>query len=253
MEYLNIHCTVIESPEFKRSEPVDRATWLCLLHYCAKQENGGVLADCVNWSDREWIEVCGVTLAEVSRPSRLWRWMGESLEVFGYPHKQEQVVQQKRELAINASRKRWRDSASHPTPYPIPDKESNPIPDQSPDAMGSDTESDTDAENVRDRINDRKQDRNAKRKGKEWKGMEGKERGNTSVRSTSASVEDDVPSSGLTRASRLIGPDNPNHPMASLDVILGARGFAPRSSHDEDAEAERKRELIRKQAEASRG
>ena len=41
MDWLNLHISVLDSPQVLRCDPVRRATWLFLLRYCISQENGG--------------------------------------------------------------------------------------------------------------------------------------------------------------------------------------------------------------------
>lgn len=99
MHWLNIPTSFIDSPEFVGCEPTERATWLCLLRYCAGQENGGVIADAGSWGDRKWQQLARVTLAEVKVDCALWSWSGDSLSVLGYPQDKERMVKEKRDRA----------------------------------------------------------------------------------------------------------------------------------------------------------
>lgn len=99
MEWLNIHTSVMDSQEFIRSHPIDRATWLALQRYCVGQENGGRIVGCKPWGDRSWQQLCRVTLREVKRSTELWHWDGQDLVVFAYPIEQEALVQVRRESA----------------------------------------------------------------------------------------------------------------------------------------------------------
>lgn len=87
-----------------RSSPVERATWLSLLAYCADQENGGVIKSCTDWKDRTWQQTCGVTLKEVRADTRLWSWSESSLTVWAYPAEKEQIVKQKRAYASSGGK-----------------------------------------------------------------------------------------------------------------------------------------------------
>ena len=107
MEYLNLHVSTIDSPEFKGSDPVERATWLCLMRYCAGQENGGIIREAKAWKDRQWQQVCAVTLPEVKNSCRLYEWCGEDLHVWGYPAKREEEVRKKREAGRATAGQRW--------------------------------------------------------------------------------------------------------------------------------------------------
>ena len=99
MEWLNLHSSVLDSPEVVGAEPTDRGTWLMLERYCIGQENCGVISGCLNWKDRKWQQLAKVTLAEVKRESDLWTWCGNDLHVWGYPADKELQVRNKREIA----------------------------------------------------------------------------------------------------------------------------------------------------------
>jgi hypothetical protein len=99
MDWLNLHTSILDSPEVVGAEPLDRGTWLMLLRYCIGQECGGIIADCAGWKDRKWQQLAKVTLAEVRRESDLWQWVGDNLVVRFYPSDKETQVRQKRETA----------------------------------------------------------------------------------------------------------------------------------------------------------
>lgn len=107
MNWINIECATLDSEWFKGEEPIDRATWLCLLRYCVGQENGGEIPGCKDWPDRKWQQLCAVTKEEVTRHSRLWFWNGESLRIWAYPSDAEAAVQKKREAGRKTALKRW--------------------------------------------------------------------------------------------------------------------------------------------------
>lgn len=97
MRWLNIEISNLRSPAFVGAEPVERATWLSLLAYCADQENGGVIADCRSWKDRQWQQTCGITQAEAQQECQLWEWVGDSLSVAFFPLEKQAEVQTKRD------------------------------------------------------------------------------------------------------------------------------------------------------------
>jgi len=99
MNWINIQTTILDSEEFVGSDPVARATWLCLFRYCAGQENGGVIEACKGWSDRKWQQLARVTQAEVLAESALWKWEGENLRLWAYPTDKETEVQHRRDRA----------------------------------------------------------------------------------------------------------------------------------------------------------
>lgn len=96
MQYLNLPLATLDAEEFLGCDPVERATWLCLLRYCAGQENGGVIPDCLNWKDRKWQQLVRITLEEVMHTCRLWRFEGKNLLIWGYPGEWENIVKQRR-------------------------------------------------------------------------------------------------------------------------------------------------------------
>jgi len=84
VKYLGILTSARTAPEFIGTEPVQRATWLCLMLFCAEHETGGVIVGCRSWGDRRWMQTCGVTKAEVLVESTLFRFVGNDLVVWGY-------------------------------------------------------------------------------------------------------------------------------------------------------------------------
>lgn len=103
MDWINLHTSFLDSPEFIGAEPVDRATWVCLLRYCVGQENGGRIVSCKAWGDRKWQQLIRVTLEEVRRTADLWAWDGDDLVVTNYPAEKEQEVQEMRALGRTKS------------------------------------------------------------------------------------------------------------------------------------------------------
>ena len=98
MNYLNIKTDILRSEDYLGADPVERATWLNLLGWCASQENGGIIKDAKNWKCRKWQQIAGVTLEEVSLESALY-FLDDSgsLVVNYYPTEMEIVAQSRRE------------------------------------------------------------------------------------------------------------------------------------------------------------
>jgi hypothetical protein len=96
MDWLNLHSSILDSPEVIGSEPLDRATWLFLLRYCIGQENGGRMTGARSWGDRQWQQLARVTKDEVQRTCDLWRWEGDDLIVEKYPLEKESIVRARR-------------------------------------------------------------------------------------------------------------------------------------------------------------
>jgi hypothetical protein len=111
MNWLNLQTSVIRSPEYVGCDPVQRATWLNLMIYCAEQENGGVIPDCASWKDRRWQQTCGVTKPEVDDQCDLWSFDGENLTLWGYPAEKEEEIQKMRESGARGGKKRAENAA----------------------------------------------------------------------------------------------------------------------------------------------
>jgi hypothetical protein len=106
MKWLNIEIATLRSPKFIGAEPVERATWLSLLGYCADQENGGRIVGCIKWKDRTWQQACGITHGEVSLKSKLYVWEGDDLLVEFYPLEKEAELRAKREAGSRGGKAR---------------------------------------------------------------------------------------------------------------------------------------------------
>ena len=96
MKYLNIDLSTLRSPEYIGSAPTERGTWLSVLGYCADQENGGRIVGAMTWKDRQWQQVCGVTLREVRATTRLLLVEGDDVIVFDYPLFLEEEIRNRR-------------------------------------------------------------------------------------------------------------------------------------------------------------
>lgn len=110
MVYLNLHLPTLESEAFLHASREQIATWLLLMAYCAKQENGGVIKGAKQWAPATWFLVIRADTPHES--STLWTWKGDNLVVLHYPQKQEFIIQHRRAIAHNASKKRWRKQRS---------------------------------------------------------------------------------------------------------------------------------------------
>lgn len=100
MNYLNIHTDLLRSESYLGADPVERATWLNLLAWCASQENGGIIPKASEWTDRKWQQLCGVTKEEATLVSDLYHITEDGdLVVNHYPKDKETEVKTKRETA----------------------------------------------------------------------------------------------------------------------------------------------------------
>jgi hypothetical protein len=96
MDWLNLHTSIIDSPEATLSDPVRRATWVWLLRFCIGQENGGRITGCKSWGDTTWQQMARVRLREVRLKTDLYSWDGDDLVVTFYPAEKQAEVQSKR-------------------------------------------------------------------------------------------------------------------------------------------------------------
>lgn len=134
MRYVNLSVNILTSESFLGSEPIDRATWLCLVRYCCQHETSGIIQGAGSWGDRKWMQLCGITKDEAHRDCLLWYWEGDDLIVQYYPVEQEQAAQARREAG-----KRY--GAGHPK---AEQKDSKSSPNRSPESPARDKDKDKD-------------------------------------------------------------------------------------------------------------
>jgi hypothetical protein len=121
MKWLNIEIEILRGSEYLGAEPLERATWLSLMGWCAAQENGGTIPDCIGWGSRKWQQLCGVTKEEVEIGSELYSFEDGSLYVHFYPITQQAAVKAKREAGKKGGRPKKTDE-----PEPLKTKEEKP-------------------------------------------------------------------------------------------------------------------------------
>ena len=97
MNWINIKTSDLRAPQFIGSDPTARGTWVAVLGYCYEQENGGLIAGCKTWKDRQWQQVCGVTREEIDGARSLMSWQDDDLKVWAYPCDLENEIKRKRE------------------------------------------------------------------------------------------------------------------------------------------------------------
>ncbi len=97
MDWLNIHRSTLAAEAFLGCDPVQRATWLCLMAYCADQENGGRIEGASEWGDRKWQQVVRITKEEALTVCDLWQWVDGVLIVWSYPAEKEAEVKRNRQ------------------------------------------------------------------------------------------------------------------------------------------------------------
>lgn len=154
MHFINLHTSILDTAEFKSSTQAQRGTWLSLYRYCAGQENGGTISHCRTWSDRVWLQICGVSLRDVVSDSALWGWDSDSLVLEFYNKDAETKVNRLRSQAVAGAQARWL-------------KQANPtaMPSGMPQGIPSGNESGNGVGDAKRNVMERKE--------KEGKGMEG--------------------------------------------------------------------------------
>lgn len=113
MNWINIHTDTLRDSIFIGAEPLERATWICLLGWSCTQENGGVIEDCKTWSDRRWQQTCGVTKEEIENGDGLFFFQGNDLVITYYPKDHENTVKSKREAGKKGGRPIHSKSKNH--------------------------------------------------------------------------------------------------------------------------------------------
>ncbi len=93
MNWLNINLKTLDSAVYIDCEPSQRGTWLSLLGFCCKHENGGIIKNCKEWSSRKWLQLCGVTEEDVKSECGLFHFDDDgNLFVYDYPLAQQNEV-----------------------------------------------------------------------------------------------------------------------------------------------------------------
>jgi len=92
MDFLNLQTTELRHPCFSGATALQRGVWLSLQLHCVAIENGGIIANCRDWTSRQWLLSVGIEKDEVADSCDLWHFEGSDLHVWNYPiHKQKQV------------------------------------------------------------------------------------------------------------------------------------------------------------------
>lgn len=128
MEYLNLKLSTLGDIRYIGSPPIFRATWINLLAYCAKMENGGLIETCLQWGDGTWGQIAGLKRKEVNAVSTLWEWEGENLRVWGYPIENQRICHIRREIGraggrASGSSRRSTKHEAHGEPIASPNAE----------------------------------------------------------------------------------------------------------------------------------
>lgn len=122
MNWLNLKTSQLREPSFIGSDPVARATWLCVMAYCVEMENSGRIVGARLWKDRQWQQTCGVMLSEIQTATLLLSWVGDDLIVWNYPSEKEVEVRDRREVAKKNGKKGGRPPKEDSTEKKTDDK-----------------------------------------------------------------------------------------------------------------------------------
>jgi len=100
MPNVHVSTALLAAPEWLLTSPASRGNWICLLGYCARAENGGMIAGAAAWSDLQWALVLGPTGGRTSVDALvldgLAEWRGDALLLGGYPLDAERIYQSQR-------------------------------------------------------------------------------------------------------------------------------------------------------------
>ena len=114
MNWLNLELKTLRSTEYLGADPMQRATWINLLSFCADHENSGRIEDCSEWADRKWMQLVGITKDEAVSEWDLWEAKDGGISVKHYTLLQEQKVKRNR----RNGKKGGRPSADKADGYP---------------------------------------------------------------------------------------------------------------------------------------
>jgi hypothetical protein len=111
VKWINLETSMLRAPEFIGSNPVKRATWLCVRGYCCEMENGGRLLAAATWGGRQCQQACGATAREVRSADKLICTEGTDAVVWGYPADRENEVRRLRGETKRGAAAGWRPPA----------------------------------------------------------------------------------------------------------------------------------------------
>ena len=114
MDYLNLYLPELESPDFLTATTEQLATWLYLVAYCARQENGGKITGCRKWEPQHWERIVRINANTVHDETALWSWADDSLCVRFYPLRQEDKCRANRESGKRGGRPAGNHMVSQP-------------------------------------------------------------------------------------------------------------------------------------------
>jgi len=98
MNFFKVYCDQFEDVPFVGADARQGWTWLLLMNFCARQENGGTINNARSKPDAVWTRN-GISPADLKDGGGLWEWHGDDLAVLGYDVAAEDKCRANRELA----------------------------------------------------------------------------------------------------------------------------------------------------------
>jgi len=79
MDWLNLHASTVDGPEFIGASSAQRGTWMSLILLSISEDMGGSIAGCREWTDAQWMDCAGIRGNELEVPCDLFWWSGIDL------------------------------------------------------------------------------------------------------------------------------------------------------------------------------
>jgi hypothetical protein len=137
MNYLNLETNDMRSPEFVMASARERGAWVSMMLHAVATENGGVMTGAGLWTERHWLQICGLTFEDLScdrngNPegnTSLWYWISNDLYLWGFPHDKLAQVNAGREGGKKGGRPRKAENPPQNPSVNPPSKPAKPSPE----------------------------------------------------------------------------------------------------------------------------
>ena len=149
MNWLNLPVHLFRNPDLLEIGSAKFGTWIRVLAYCCEQENHGTICGAAHWTNRRWLQACGVSKRDVATASPLLSLNGNDLQVAYYPGDKQLEVEAKREAGRVGGRRSAEARASkHEASTASPDASST-LPLSAPSTASPSPEAQVEAEHER--------------------------------------------------------------------------------------------------------